>query len=89
MPTGEHELYDTKTDPEEIHNLAATGADHRIESLLDRQLEGLRHCAGNAAAPPRPAPCNSSPPALPDTAEERTQPCCYDALPQVNRAPIV
>jgi arylsulfatase A-like enzyme len=46
--TGEHELYDTKTDPEEIHNLAATGADQRVETLLDRQLEELRHCAGNS-----------------------------------------
>ena len=46
--TGERELYDTRTDPEEIHNLAGTGADRHIETLLDRQLEELRHCAGNA-----------------------------------------
>lgn len=45
---GEHELYDTRKDPEEIHNLTATGVDRRIETLLDRQLEELRHCAGNA-----------------------------------------
>jgi len=45
---GERELYDTRNDPEEIHNLAATGVDHHIETVLDRQLEELRHCAGNA-----------------------------------------
>lgn len=53
---GERELYDLRTDPEEIHNLAATGSVTerktgsvpKIETLLDRQLEALRHCAGNA-----------------------------------------
>jgi N-acetylglucosamine-6-sulfatase len=41
---GEHELYDLRADPEEIHNLAGTSPARSVETLLDRQLEQLRHC---------------------------------------------
>jgi arylsulfatase A-like enzyme len=45
---GEHELYDLRSDPEEIHNLAGVAADHTVESLLDQQLAQLRHCRAGA-----------------------------------------
>ena len=41
---GERELYDVRADPEEIHNLAGASVEHSVETLLDRQLEELRHC---------------------------------------------
>jgi arylsulfatase A-like enzyme len=41
---GERELYDVRADPEEIHNLAGASAVRSVETLLDRQLEDLRHC---------------------------------------------
>ena len=41
---GDRELYDTRTDPLEVHNLAGTRP--RIERSLAAQIRRLQHCAG-------------------------------------------
>jgi len=43
--SGEHELYDLKKDPYELHNLYDS-ADRDLISKLDSRLEELRDCAG-------------------------------------------
>jgi hypothetical protein len=43
--TGERELYDTRMDRDEIHNL--NGHDPRLERELANQLSRLRHCRAN------------------------------------------
>jgi arylsulfatase A-like enzyme len=42
--TGEHELYDLRKDPHELHNEYAT-APTEIKQRLATQLDPLRHCA--------------------------------------------
>ncbi len=43
---GERELYDRRTDPDEMHNIAAT-ADPMLVAGLYSQLQALRACAGD------------------------------------------
>ena len=42
--TGEHELYDLREDPHELHNEYAK-APAEIKQRLEEQLDPLRHCA--------------------------------------------
>jgi len=42
--TGEHELYDLRKDPHELHNEYAT-ASEKLEQRLAAQLDPLRHCS--------------------------------------------
>ena len=44
--TGERELYDLRTDPDELHNIAAT-ADPKVVSGLAKQLAALKSCKGD------------------------------------------
>ncbi len=44
--TGEVELYDLRTDPDELHNLAGTPAVAPLQRHLARRLARLRDCAG-------------------------------------------
>jgi N-acetylglucosamine-6-sulfatase len=45
---GERELYDLKTDPYELHNLAGEPAKADLEADLAQRLAALRDCAGSA-----------------------------------------
>src|SRR4029450_2808058 len=48
--TGEKELYDDKSDPTELDNLLAPDAlppDPVLLSILKKQLDGLKSCAGS------------------------------------------
>jgi len=54
--TGEHELYDLRKDPHELHNEYAT-APRELTQRLEEQLEALRQCSAEecrAAEKPRP-----------------------------------
>jgi N-acetylglucosamine-6-sulfatase len=42
--TGEHELYDLRKDPHELHNEYAT-ASPELEQRLEAQLDALRQCS--------------------------------------------
>ena len=42
---GDRELYDLRTDPDEIHNLA--GTEPGLERALAHRLSQLRRCAGS------------------------------------------
>ena len=42
---GDRELYDLRTDPDEIHNLAGTRP--RLERTLDHRIAQLRRCGGS------------------------------------------
>jgi hypothetical protein len=44
--TGEHELYDLATDPDEMRNLQGNPAYAAVEAELARRLSSLRDCAG-------------------------------------------
>jgi N-acetylglucosamine-6-sulfatase len=44
--TGEEQLYDRKTDPYELHNLAAVPAYSQIKKVLAGRLAKLAHCKG-------------------------------------------
>jgi arylsulfatase A-like enzyme len=42
--TGEHELYDLRKDPYELHNIYAT-APQDLKQRLETQLDALRQCS--------------------------------------------
>ena len=43
--TGERQLYDLRTDPDQLHNVVTT-ADPKLVQDLARQLSALRQCKG-------------------------------------------
>jgi N-acetylglucosamine-6-sulfatase len=46
--SGERELYDLRTDPEELHNVAGTPRAHGVETRLSARLAAVRACRGQA-----------------------------------------
>ena len=93
--TGEHELYDLRTDPDEVHNLAGTHP--ALERELAHRIALLRRCGGSGC---RRVENRSVEPADPRTVSWVLRPgrhmfgpggrmrrCCYDALPQVSPSP--
>ena len=46
LNTGEKELYDLHTDPDELHNLAGNPAHASVEAGLAARLGKLEHCSG-------------------------------------------
>ena len=67
---GERELYDLRSDPDELVNVAADPAQAATLADLDARLEVLKTCAGVSCVDPQPPatpPPASPPPVVPDT----------------------
>jgi N-acetylglucosamine-6-sulfatase len=47
-PTGEKELYDITTDPNELNNLAKTPDYFPVRNFLDREMKRLEECSGKS-----------------------------------------
>ncbi len=67
---GERELYDLRSDPDELVNVASDPAQFGTLAELDARLEVLKTCAGESCVDPQPpaVPAPSSPPlSVPDS----------------------
>jgi Sulfatase len=67
---GERELYDLRSDPDELVNVAGDPAQAGTLALLDARLEVLKTCAGASCVDPQPPPVpapSPPPPFVPDT----------------------
>jgi N-acetylglucosamine-6-sulfatase len=67
---GERELYDLRSDPDELVNVAADPAQAATLADLDARLEVLKTCSGESCVDPQPPatpPPASPPPVVPDS----------------------
>jgi N-acetylglucosamine-6-sulfatase len=62
---GERELYDLRSDPDELVNVAGDPANAETLAQLDARLEVLKTCSGASCVDPRPPPAGSAPPPAP------------------------
>ena len=54
LATGEEELYDLRTDPDQYHNLTARAAYADVRDMLREQLRLVRACDGAVCRTPLP-----------------------------------
>jgi N-acetylglucosamine-6-sulfatase len=66
--SGERELYDMRSDPDELVNVVNDPAQAGTLAQLDAWLEFLKTCAGDSCIDPRPPPTAPLPPPQPPTA---------------------
>ena len=71
---GEHELYDLRSDPDELVNLAADPAHAGTVAQLDARLEVLKTCAGASCIDPQPPAASAPPPAPPASVPDSVTP---------------
>jgi N-acetylglucosamine-6-sulfatase len=66
--SGERELYDLRSDPDELVNVVNDPAQAATLAQLDARLDVLKTCAGDSCIDPRPPPTVPPPPPQPPTA---------------------